>query len=137
MKSIDFRSVVIGLFISLGMECLIPLVHTILDFVIRTNLRYPLTHYLLWGHLGVVLSGVYIGLSKAHNKVINGMIVGMLYYVISTLFIGIVTNRHLWEGLFPLGYAFIKRGFICAAVSWGTFRINTWLKTGKLRSKGE
>jgi hypothetical protein len=136
MKRIEPRIVVIGLLISLGVDCLIPLVHTILDFLIRTNLRYPLTHYLLWGHLGVVLSGIYIGLSKANNKIINGIIVGMLYYIISILFIGIVTNRHLWEGLFPFGYAFIKSGFICAAVAWGTYRIKIWLKTRKLRRKG-
>lgn len=137
MKKIHFRTIIIGLLISWGVEVLIPLIHTILDFVIRTNLRYPLMHYLLWGYLAVVVSGIYIGFSRADNKVINGIVVGIVYYVTYNLFTGILTNRHLWEGLFSFGYAFLKRGFICAVAAWGAYRIKVWLRTGKLHWKGE
>jgi hypothetical protein len=131
MKKIHLRTVIIGLLISWGVEVLIPLIHTILDFIIRTNLRYPLTHYLLWGYLAVVLSGIYVGFSKTNNKVINGIVVGIFYYVTFSLFAGIITNRHLWGDFFSFGYALLKRGFICAIVAWSAYRIKVLLKIGK------
>jgi hypothetical protein len=134
MKSIHFRTVIVGLLISWGIEALIPLIHTILDFVIRTNLRYPLTHYLLWGYLAVVLSGIYVGFSKTNNKAINGLVVGIFYYAFLSLFIGLITGRHLWSDLLLFGYALLKRGFICAIVAWGVYRIKVLL-TRKLGDK--
>jgi len=127
MKRIHFRTVIVGLLISWGVEALIPLIQTILDFVIRTNLRYPLTHYLLWGYLAVVLSGIYVGFSKANNKVINGIVVGIFYYIVLSLFTGLITGRHLWSDLLSFGYALLKRGFICAIVAWGSHRIRVLL----------
>lgn len=136
MKKIHFRTIIIGLVISWGVECFIPLIHTILDFIMRINLNYPLTHYLLWGYLPVVLSGIYVGLSKTNNRIINGIIVGMFYYVAYSLFIAVFTNR-LWEGLFSFGYTFLKHGFICAVVAWGTHRVKGWLETGKFHWRGK
>jgi hypothetical protein len=131
MKRIHFRTVIFGLLISWGVEALVPLIHTILDFVVSINLRYPLTHYLLWGYLAVVLSGIYIGFSKATNKVINGMVVGIFYYIGLSLFIGLVTDHHLGMNLLSFGYALLKRGFICALAAWSSYRIK-----GKLGNPG-
>jgi len=128
VKRIHFRTVIIGLLISWGVEALIPLIHTILDFFIGTNLSYPLTHYLLWGYLAVVLSGIYVGFSKTNNKVINGIVVGIFYYVFLRLFIGLITGRHLWSDLLSFGYALIKRGVICTMVAWGAYRIRVLQK---------
>jgi len=130
MKKIHIRTIIIGLLISWGVEVLIPLIHTIIDFIIRTNLRYPLTHYLLWGYLAVVLSGIYVGFSKTNSKVINGIVVGIFYHVTYSLFVGVMTNRPLWDSLFSFGYEFLTRSFICAIVAWVTYKIKIWLKIG-------
>ena len=127
MKRIHFRTVIIGLLISWGVEALIPLIHTILYFAIRTNLRYPLTHYLLWGYLAIFISGIYVGFSKTNNKVINGVLVGIIYYAFLSLFIGLITGRNLCTDFLSLSYELFKRGFICAIVAWGSYRI----KNGK------
>ena len=137
MKKIHLGTIFIGLLISWGVEVLIPFVHTILDFIMKTSLSHPLRYYLLWGYLAVVLSGIYVGLSKANYKIINGAVVGMVYYITFALFIRILLNRNLSEGLLSFGYAFLKHGFICAVAAWGTYRVKVWLRTGKLRWRGE
>lgn len=133
MNKAEFRTVTIGLLLSWGVEILTPLIQTCLDFIMRTSLNYPLTHYLLWGYLPVVISGIYIGLSRTKNKVINGIVVGICYYFTFNLFVGVVINRHLGGDLFSFGYAIVKRGFICAIIAWSSYKIKMWKRgTGKM-----
>jgi hypothetical protein len=136
MKKPNLRTVIIGLLISWSTEIFIPFIQTMLDFTIRPNLRYPLTHYLLWGYLPVVLSGIYVGLSKTNNKIINGFLVGVFYYVIFSLFVGIVINRHFGDSFFLFGYAILMRGIICGAVAWSAYKVRVRLndkKSGRKR----
>jgi hypothetical protein len=135
MKRINLRTLIIGLAISLAVEFLIPLIHTAVDFIVRTNLRYPLTHYLLWGYLPVLLSGIYVGLSGTDNKITNGIIVGIFYYVIFVLIVGATTGRHLWGSTYSFGFALLSRGFICATLAWCTSRIKAWAKNMKIGGK--
>ena len=123
MKREHLRTILIGILIAWGVEFLIPLTQTVLDFGAGIQFRYPLTHYLLWGYLPVVFSGVYVGLAKPDKKVINGVVVGLFYYAALTFCMGLFRNRLLPGGILSFGYSCLIRGIICAVVSWATNKI--------------
>jgi hypothetical protein len=122
MKQINFKVIIIGLLISWGIFMLIPLIQTILEFMSIRRFQYPLGHYLMGGYLPLVLSGIYIAFSKAKNKIIHGVFVGVLYSITVSLILDIAMPSPYFKSKFSLlsfSYALLKGTLICTIVSWG------------------
>jgi hypothetical protein len=130
MKRIKFKTIIVGLLISLAIEVLMPIIQTILELSpVGINFHHPLTYYLLWGYLAVVLSGIYVGFSKTNDKIINGMMVGIFYYIIFGLFGKLIICHHLGNNLLSYGYAMLKHALICAIAAWSSYKIKASLNS--------
>ena len=133
MKQINLKIVIIGILISCGVNILIlPFIQTILGLATSIHFDQPLSHYLLWGYFPSVIAGVYIGFSKAKNKILNGALVGILYLPTWYLFIEIaMPSKYFDFDLLSFVYGLLRYGFACAIVSWCSYKIILWLSSKK------
>jgi len=131
MKKINFRVLIVGLFISWGIFLLIPLIQTILELISIRSFRYPLGHYLLRGYLPLILSGIYVGFSEAKHKMIHAVFLGVLFCITTSIIFDVaIPNPYsrFRPNLYSLGYATLKGTLICGVSSWLTYRFRLWMK---------
>lgn len=142
MKQINFRVIIFGLLISLGVRQFIILIQTTLGFLDIRDVTDPIVSYLLMWRFYLVITGIYIGFSRVKNKIIYGGIVGILHDLTSWLFYMIViqmlalrhpdlSSHEFKFNLLVFGYKLLECGFICAIVSWGTYKIILRRKRGQ------
>ena len=82
IKRDNFWVIIIGLLISSSIYILIPyILEFIFNYSFEKHFRYPAVLYVQKWYLAVILSGIYIGISKANYKIINGIIVGMFHFI--------------------------------------------------------
>jgi hypothetical protein len=126
MKTLSFRTIIIGALLAVGLFYLITFIHTFLDMVTQIRLKKPLNTYLLWGYSPVIVSGIYIGFSRVREKILNGALAGALFYAILWLINDVLIPAPHFEHSFkPLsfGLGFVRNGFICSIVAWLTHTV--------------
>ena len=127
-----------GLFISLGSFFLITFIDTLLlSVIIGIGLRKPLNEYLLWGYSPMILSGLYIGLSKARKILFVGTIVGVLFRFILWLINDIlIPSPYFDHSLRPLhfGLGMLYSGLSCSLIAWITHMISDKRKQSASRA---
>ncbi len=130
IKNKNIRTIVIALLICWVTDFIYPVFQTILSFGFGIEFYKPLTAYVFWGYSPLIFAGLYIGLSKAQNKLITGMIVGFTFVFIYPLY-PYLLNREKYIGLSMSGfiYRLIKWTAICALGAWSTHNIVKLLKT--------
>ena len=97
--------------------------HTLLDMFMQIRLKKPLNAYLLWGYSPMIVSGIYIGFSRVREKVLNGALVGALFYFILWLISDVLIPAPRFDHSFkPLSFALglVRNGFVCSIVAWLT-----------------
>ncbi len=123
MKYLNFRTIIVGLLLALVSSHLIIFTHTLLDMLTQIRLKIPLTAYLFWGYLPMIVSGIYIGFSRTREKVLIGALVGGLFYLILWLISDILMPLPRFDHSFkPLsfGLGLVRNGFACSIVAWLT-----------------
>jgi hypothetical protein len=126
MKNANFKIIFVALLLALGTFYLVAFIHTLLDFLTQIRLKKPLSAYLLWGYLPMVLSGIYIGLSRAREKVLIGASVGALFYFILWLISDILIPAPHFDHSFKpfsFGLGLVRNGFVCSIVAWLTHTV--------------
>lgn len=124
-KSLNLRIIFLGLLMALGIFYFIPFVHTLLTMFTQIKLNKPLIAYLLWGYLPIIVSGIYIGYSRAGEKVLIGACVGALFYFTSSLIGTLIPAPHFDHSFKPLSFGFglVRNGIVCSIVAWLTFAV--------------
>lgn len=100
--------------------------HTLLDMFTQIRLNKPLNAYLLWGYSPMIVSGIYIGFSSVRGTVLNGALVGGLFYFILWLITDVlITAPHSDHSFKPLsfGLGLVRNGFVCSIVAWLTHTV--------------
>ena len=111
---------------ALGSFYLITFMHTLLDMFTQIRLKKPLSAYLLWGYSPMIVSGIYIGFSRVREKVLNGALVGALFYFILWLISDVLIPAPRFDHSFkPLsfGLGLVRNGFVCSIVAWLTYTV--------------
>ncbi len=126
MKSLSFRIIIVGFLLATGIFYLITFMHTLLEMLTQIRLKKPLSAYILWGYFPMIVSGIYIGFSRVREKVINGVIAGVLFYFVLWLISDVLAPSPYFDHSFkPLSFALglVRNGFICAIVAWLTHTV--------------
>jgi hypothetical protein len=92
----------------------------------QIRLKIPLTAYLFWGYLPMIVSGIYIGFAKVREKIIIGALVGGLFYLILWLISDILMPHPRFDHSFnplSLGLGLVRNGFVCSIVAWLTHTV--------------
>jgi len=124
MKTLSFRTIFVGLLLALGTCYLITFMDTLLLMFTQIRLKKPLIAYLLWGYSPMIVSGIYIGFSRVREKVLNGALVGALFYFIVWLISNVlIPAPHLHHSFKPssFGLGLVRNGFVCSIVAWLTY----------------
>jgi putative membrane protein (TIGR04086 family) len=128
MKTDNFKIIIVGVLLAIGIFYFFPLIHTILYFM-QIRLEKPLGAYFrMMVYLPLIVAGIYVGFSKAEQNVLHGALVGIIYYLILWLIINVFWPAPYFDHSFkPLifSYGIVRDGLICAIVAWLT---NTILK---------
>jgi len=128
MKTDNFKIIIVGVLLAIGIFYFFPLIHTILYFM-QIRLEKPLGAYFrMMVYLPLIVAGIYVGFSKAEQNVLNGALVGIIYYLILWLINNVFLQAPYFDHSFkPLifSYGIVRDGLICAIVAWLT---NTILK---------
>ena len=127
MKSLTFRTILIGVLVALGTFYFVAFIHTLFDFSTQIRLKEPLNAYLLWGYFPMIVSGIYIGFSRVREKVRNGALAGALFYFILWLINDVlVPAPHFDHSFKPLsfGLGLVRNGFVCSIVAWLTYTVS-------------
>jgi len=117
---------ILALILALGSFYLITFVHTLLDLLTQIRLNKPLNAYLLWGYSPLIVSGIYIGFARVREKILNGALVGVLFYFILWLISDVlVPAPHFDHSFRPLsfGLGLVRNGFVCSIVAWLTHTV--------------
>ncbi len=125
MNTLNFKTIFIGLFLAVISSLLIAFGHTLLDMFTQIKLKMPLTAYLFWGYLPMIVSGIYIGLSRARQKVLIGACVGALFYFFLSamrILIPIPYFSHSFKP-FPFFLGLVRNGVICSIAAWLTYTV--------------
>jgi hypothetical protein len=126
MKALNFRTIFVALFLALLCSHLIVFLHTLLDMLTQIRLKIPLTAYLFWGYLPMIVSGIYIGVSRTKKTVLIGALVGGLFYVIlwfiSHIWMPLPRFDHSFKPL-SFGFGLVGTGFVCSIVAWLTHTV--------------
>ena len=126
MKSLSFRTILVGVIVALGTFYLVAFIHTLFDFLTQIRLKKPLNAYLLWGYLPPIASGIYIGFAGVKKKILNGALVGVIYYFILWLMGEVlIPAPHFDHSFRPLsfGLGLALNGFVCLIVAWLTHTV--------------
>jgi putative membrane protein (TIGR04086 family) len=127
MKTENFKIIFIGLLLAIGLFYLVPFIQTILYFM-QMRLEIPFAYFRVIVNLPLIVAGIYVGFSKAEQNVLNGALVGIIYYLILWLINNVFLQAPYFDHSFkPLifGYGIVRNGLICSIVAW---LINTILK---------
>jgi len=123
MKTLSFRTIIIGALLAVGLFYLITFMHTLLDMFTQIRLNRPLNAYLLWGYFPMIVSGIYIGFSRVKGKILNGALAGALFYLILCLINDVlIPASHFDHSFKPLsfGLGIVRNGFVCSIFAWLT-----------------
>jgi hypothetical protein len=74
----------------------------------------------------MIVSGIYIGFSRAREKVLNGALAGALFYFILWLTNDVLIPAPRFDHSFkPLsfGLGLVRNGFVCSVVAWLTYTV--------------
>ena len=118
----SIKVVALGLFIACIFDILIsPFILTILTFInsnISTFLNIPV-YFDVMTYFAISLAGIYVGISKAKNKLLLAAIIGLLCYPVRNLMYVIISSYgHFNFSLLNYAFNFLKYGFICVMFSW-------------------
>jgi hypothetical protein len=100
--------------------------HTLFDLFTQIRLNKPLNAYLLWGYSPLIVSGIYIGFARVRERILNGALVGVLFYFILWLISDVlIPAPHFDHSFKPLsfGLGLVRNGFVCAIVAWLTHTV--------------
>lgn len=129
----NLKVIIIGILIScVLLDMLVyPLGHMILGLLGKIDFTPPVIFYIVWSHSSIFISGIYIGLSKARNKLLIGVIVGLLYLPMRDLLaVILIKSRQFDFNLIQYAYGLSKYGLVCTIGSWlsskGILLIRRW-----------
>jgi|GEM_PF-3141139 len=75
MKTDNFKIIIVGVLLAIGIFYFFPLIHTILYFM-QIRLEKPLGAYFrMMVYLPLIVAGIYVGFSKAEQNVLHGALV--------------------------------------------------------------
>jgi len=122
---LNFKTIFTGLFLAVISSLLIVFGHTLLDMFTQINLKMPLTAYLFWGYLPMIVSGIYIGLSRARQKVLIGACVGALFFFILSVMRILKPIPYFPYSFKPLSFflGLVRNGVICSIAAWLTYTV--------------
>ncbi len=123
MRALNIRTILIGLLLALGSFHLIVFVQTLLELFAQIRLNKPLNAYIFWGYFPMIISGIYIGFSRAREKLLVGGLTGALFYLISWLITDILIRSPYFDHSFKtlsFGLALVRNGFVCSILAWLT-----------------
>jgi hypothetical protein len=80
MKTENFKIIIIGLLLAIGLFYLFPFIQTILYFM-QIRLEIPFAYFRIIVNLPLIVAGIYVGFSKAEHNVLHGALVGIIYYL--------------------------------------------------------
>ena len=126
MKTLSFRTIFVGFLLALGSFYLITFMHTLLDMVTQIRLKKPLNTYLLWGYSPMIASGIYIGFARVREKILNGALVGVLFYSILWLISDVLIPAPHFDHSskpFSFGLGLVCNGFVCSIVALLTYMV--------------
>lgn len=123
MNKTNIKTITIGVAIALVSFYSITFIDTLLGFAFGVQLRKPLGEYLLWGYTPLILSGIYIGISKAKMIILIGAIVAILSHIARWLIIDVLFPSPYFDHSFrsfPFGFGLIISIIICGTVAFIT-----------------
>jgi hypothetical protein len=126
MNKTNIKTIITGILIALGSFYLITFIETILNFSMGISFKKPLSEYLLWGYSPIVLSGVYVGFSKATRKIIIGIIIGLLFRLSLWLILDVLIPAPYFDHSFsPLsfGVGVARNSVLCGVIAWGSYKL--------------
>jgi len=126
MNTVNFKTIFVGLFLAVISSHLIVFGHTVLDMLTQTKLKMPLTAYLFWGYLPMIVSGMYVGFSTAKGKVLIAALVGGLFYSVLWLISSVsILSSRFDHSLNPVSFALglVRNGFVCSVAAWVTHTV--------------
>jgi hypothetical protein len=123
MKTENFKIIFIGLLLAIGIFSLFPFIDTILYFM-QIRLEKPLGAYFrIMDYLPLIVAGIYVGFSKAEQNMLNGALVGIIYYPILWLIINVIWASPYFDHSFKLlffSHRVVRYGLICSIIAWLT-----------------
>ncbi len=125
MNTVNLKTIFVALFLAVISAHLIVFGHTLLDMLTQTKLKMPLTAYLFLGYLPMIISGIYIGLSRARQKVLIGACVGALFYFTSSLMRILIPIPYFHHSFRPLSFllGLVRNGLVCSVATWLTYAV--------------
>jgi len=126
MKTLSFRTIFVGFLLALGSFYLITFMHTLFDLFTQIRLNKPLNAYLLWGYSPLIISGIYIGFARVREKILNGALVGVLFYSILWLISDVLIPAPHFDHSskpFSFGLGLVCNGFVCSIVALLTYMV--------------
>jgi hypothetical protein len=125
MKALNLRTIFLGLLLAQGSFYFIAFVHTLLDMFTQIRLSKLLIAYVLWGYPPIIVSGIYIGYSRARQKILVGACVGALFYFILSSMRILIPAPYFDHSFKPLYFilGLVRNGFVCSIVAWLTHTV--------------